>query len=361
MKVCPSSPNRVVMSTLVSLVVVVTAAVVPPSAVAKAATPRATASHPKAHETISAGPSRAECLTPDVQSTSGLAYLQSLVSSFDTLTGTTVTCLSAYLDNAQTWWQWEHPWVTSSVDGYSSWVAQNSQVRQLVLETDLIPQGLKNVQDPAAWERACAAGRYDTYAKVLGRSLVAAGLQNSVIRLGSEMNGEWESDFIGTRTFEQKLWAKCFANEATGLRQAKGEHFLIDWNPNACAGSYPYRNFYPGNAYVNILGIDLYDEDCLTPTTPVSFSQIVSEPYGLAHFEAFARTKRKPMSIPEWGLLEAFGDDPGYISGVGNTVDTNDFAFETYFDISRSDIGTLPLGPTTPLSLVAFLQAFGPT
>jgi hypothetical protein len=365
MKVFPGSLNRVVMSTLGLLVVVVTVAVVPPSTVADAAsqasTTRAAALHPEAHESISAGPSRAECLLPDVQGTSSLAYLQSLVSGFDTLTGTTVTCLSAYLDNAQTWWQWEHPWVTSSVDGYSSWVAQNPQVRQLVLETDLIPQGLKNVQDPMAWERACAAGRYDTYAKVLGRSLVAAGLQDSVIRLGSEMNGEWESDFIGTRVIEQKLWAKCFANEATGLRKAKGEHFLIDWNPNACAGSYPYRNFYPGNAYVNIVGIDLYDEDCLTPTTPVAFSQIVSEPYGLGHFEAFARTKGKPMSIPEWGLLEAFGDDPGYISGVGHAVNTNDFAFETYFDVSRSDIGTLPLGPTTPLSLAAFLQSFGST
>jgi len=365
MKVFPGSLNREVMSTLSSLVFIVTVAVVPPSAVADAAfkvsTTRTTAPDPVAHGSISAGPSRAECLTPDVESTSSLAYLQSIVTSFDTLTGTAVTCLSAYLDNAQTWWQWEHPWVTSSVDGYSSWVAQDSHVRQLVLETDLIPQSLKNVQDPMKWERACAAGHYDTYAKVLGQSLVAAGLQNSVIRLGSEMNGEWESDFIGTRVFEQKLWEKCFANEVTGLRRAKGEHFLIDWNPNACAGSYRYHNFYPGNAYVDIMGIDLYDEDCLTPTTRVDFSQIVSEPYGLSHFEAFARAKGKPMSIPEWALLESFGDDPGYISGVGSAFDTNDFAFETYFDVSRSDIGTLPLGPTTPLSLAAFLQWFGST
>jgi hypothetical protein len=161
MKLIPNSLNRVAVSTLSSLAVIVTVAVAPLSSVANAAsqvsTTRATATHLEAHETISAGPSRAECLTPDVQGTSSLSYLQSLVSSFDTLTSTTVTCLSAYLDNAQTWWQWEHPWVTSSVDGYSSWVGQNPQVRQLVLETDLIPQGLKNVQDPMVWERACAA------------------------------------------------------------------------------------------------------------------------------------------------------------------------------------------------------------
>jgi len=354
--------------TLISLVVAAIVLVVPFSAVAGASshapTTRATTtttSEPASTESISAGASRGQCITPDVDGTSSLAYLQSLVASFDSLTGTTVSCLTAYLDNAQTWWQWQHPWVTSPVDGYSTWVTQDSQVRQLVLETDLIPQGLANVLHPVKWERSCAAGHYDGYATTLGKSLVAAGLQNSAIRLGSEMNGEWESDFIGTTVGEQKLWAKCFANEVTGLRRAKGEHFLIVWNPNACAGNYPYRNYYPGNAYVNILGIDLYDEDCHTPYTPVTFSQIVSEPYGLAHFEAFAAAKGKPMSFPEWGLLASFGDDPAYISGVGNAFDTHDYAFESYFDVSTPGLGTLPLGPTTPLSLAAFQQWFGST
>ena len=67
------------------------------------------------------------------------------------------------------------------------------------------------------------------------------------------------------------------------------------------------------------------------------------------------------MSIPEWGLLVPFGDDPAYVSGMGQAFDTEDFAFETYFDESRPNIGTLPLGPTTPLSVAAFLQWFGST
>ena len=111
-------------------------------------------------ESISEGPSRGECIKPDVVGTSSLALLQSLVTSFDVLTGTNVTCLSAYLDNAQTWSQWERPWVTSTVDGYSSWVAQNPRVRQLVLEVDLIPGSLQNIQNPAQWERAWACPRF---------------------------------------------------------------------------------------------------------------------------------------------------------------------------------------------------------
>jgi beta-mannanase len=238
-------------------------------------------------------------------------------------------------------------------------VAQDPQVRQLVLALKLIPQGLANVQNPTQWERACAAGQYDGHATALGRSLVAAGLQNSVLRLGDEMNGNWEPDFIGTTVTEQKLWAKCFDNEVTGLRRAKGQNFLIDWNPNACADRYMYPNYYPGNAYVNIVGLDLYDVGCLEPYTRLTFSQLSNESLGLTYFEAFAAAKHKPMSFPEWGLAALpSADDPGYITGMAKTFESKDFAFEAYFDQTGAGINSLPLGPTTPLSDAAFHQGF---
>ena len=372
MKKCLSSGQRRLMSPVFdSLVAGLAVAALSSFPVAGAvthvtSTPQATTSvHPRATrtESITAGPSRGECIKPDVVGTSSLAVLQSLVTSFDVLTGTNVTCLSAYLDNAQTWSQWDRPWVTSPVDGYSSWVAQDPRVRQLVLEVDLIPGSLQDIQNPAQWERACVAHDYDAYAETLGRSLVAAGLQNSVIRLGAEMNGNWEPDFIGPGIAEQKLWAKCFDNEVTSLRRAKGEHFLIDWNPNACALNYPFSHYYPGNAYVDIMGIDLYDVGCVTPSTAISFTQLAHETLGLTDFESFAASKKKPMSIPEWGLVDSpAGDDPGYISGMGNAFETRDFAFETYFDVTQpGSSGTLQLGPGTPLSVVAFHQAFGTT
>jgi hypothetical protein len=314
-----------------------------------------------AAQAVTDGSSRGECLTPNIPSgTSGLANLESLVTKFDVVTGTTVNCLSGYLDTAQTWSQWEHPWVTSSEVGFSSWVKQDPKVRQLVLAVNLIPLGLQDVQNPVKWEQACANGKYDGYATVLGRGLVAAGLQNSVIRLGDEMNGNWEPDFIGTTVGEQKLWAKCFDNEVTGLRRAKGEAFLIDWNPNACWAPYSYANYYPGNAYVNIMGLDLYDVGCMTPYKRLSFAQLASEPYGLTHFEAFAKSKGKAMSFPEWGLVNLpSGDDPGYINGMGNAFATGNFAFEAYFDTTGPNVNSIPLGATTPLSDAAFHKAFG--
>ena len=310
--------------------------------------------HNSSRSLITAGPSRKSCIYPH---TSG-GKLQPGLENAEIETGTTTSCVAAYLNRATTWAQWESPWITAPWHGYTTWVAAEPLSRQLILEVDLIPDSLENQSNPSGWEQSCAAGQFDTYAQQLGTSLVAAGLENSVIRLGAEMNGPWEVDFIGTTTVEQNLWATCFANEVTAMRQATGEHFLFDWNPNACYESVPYANYYPGNAYVDILGLDLYDATCTSPSTPVSWNQLATEPAGLTYFEAFAKTQGKPMSFPEWGLLQhPNGDNPTYINGIGSTFAVRDFAFESYFD--AGDGGTLQIGPATPLSLVRFQKWFG--
>ena len=129
------------------------------------------------------------------------------------------------------------------------------------------------------------------------------------------------------------------------------------WNPNACVENVPYTNYYPGNAYVDILGLDLYDASCMTPTTPITWNRLVNEPAGLTNFEVFAKSQRKPMSFPEWGLLQSpNGDNAAFINGIGSTIAKGNFSFEVYFDDGHS--GTLQVGPETPSSLVAFQKWF---
>src|ERR1700722_997715 len=304
------------------------------------------------------GPLRSECLAPNVVG-SGLGALQTAVTKFDNLTDTSVSCISTYLNGATNWSTWEHPWVAKTQFGYTSWVAEDPQSRQLVLQVDLIPNNLKNVRNPLSWESSCAAGNFSAHATVLGTSLVTAGLANSVIRLGAEMNGTWESDYLGSTSTEQQLWVRCFRNEVTGLRRAVGQHFLIDWNPNPCTNDPAYSRFYPGNAYVNIIGLDLFDVSCSAPATKYSFTRLADEPGGLAGIQTFASAHRKPMSLPEWGLVTSpAGDDPAFVDGIGAAVDGKDYAFETYFDGSGVRIKVLPLGSRTPLSLTAFQRWF---
>lgn len=333
--------------------------VIPLTAAAASNTVSAPSTQVTSESPITAGPSRSECLTPNFDDT-GLTALQDAVTSFDDLTDSTVTCVSAYLDSATSWSDWESPWITLSQYGYTSWVAEEPQ-NQLILAVDLIPSNLEDQSDPLTWEQPCADGAYNDNATLLAKNLVAAGLGNSVIRLGDEMNGTWEVDFMGTTTQEQGLWAECFANEVTAMRAAPGGNFLFDWDPNAGKGGYPYANFYPGNAYVDIVGLDLYDVDSNTPNTSVTFSQLADEPFGLADFEAFAAAQGKPMSFPEWGLSSVpSGDDPGYIDGMASAVANGNFAFEAYFDgAGGANSEALGLGASTPLSLDAYQEWFG--
>jgi hypothetical protein len=307
---------------------------------------------------IAAGPSRRECVDPNFSDT-GLAAVNAAAAKFDAVTNTTVSCLSAYLNGEPNWTQWEHPWITSARYGYTGWVAEAPQRRQLILEVDLIPANLANVQNPLSWEQSCASGAFNSYATTLGTSLVAAGLQNSVLRLGPEMNGIWEEDYVGPTAQEQRLWADCFASEAASLRLASGNHFLIDWDPNACS-AIPLVNFYPGNAYVDILGLDIYDVSCINPKVPQTFKQLANETYGIASFENFAAAHNKAMSFPEWGLKKVpNGDDPAYIAGMGAIFDRRDVAFETYFNVDVVIRPYLPLGAQTPRALIAFKKWFG--
>jgi hypothetical protein len=306
---------------------------------------------------ITDGSSRNECLAPDVLG-SGPGALQSAISKFDQITDTSVSCISSYLDGAPTWAKLEYPWVTQSQYGYTTWVSAAPQTRQLVVQVDLIPDSFRDINHPLHWELLCASGDFDAHAAQLGTSLVAAGLQHTVIRLGAEMNGSWEADYAGTTATEQRLWVKCFQNEVTALRSAVGQHFLIDWDPNPCQANIPYTKLYPGNAYVNIVGLDLFDASCTAPTTPYTFQRLSSQPDGLNSFEAFAAARHKPLSLPEWGLLKVpSGDDPQFIDGIGATFTDRNFAFETYFDSGRN--GVLPLGASTPLSLPTFQRWFG--
>jgi beta-mannanase len=306
---------------------------------------------------ITAGPSRSECIEPN--NVTGLSSIESTVSSFDSETSSHVTCLDVFTLGAQAWSDWEAPWIDAPQYGLTSWVAQAPQTRQLVIAVSLIPASLSNINNPLSWEQSCASGDYDSYATQLGTNLVAAGLQNSVIRLGDEMNGPWEEDYVGSTTQEQNLWASCFANEVTAMRAAAGSNFLFDWDINACTQSIPYANYYPGNAYVDILGLDLYDQGCDQPNTALSFSQLANEPYGLTSFEAFAAAQGKPMSLPEWGLASSpAGDDPAYIDGIANTVAHGDFAFQAYFEVTGGG-NNMPLSSSSPLSNAAYQRTFG--
>jgi hypothetical protein len=315
--------------------------------------------------TITAGDSKAHCITlgfPDG------VLSQSMITAVGDLTGVTYNCLSVFGDPTSTWGAWETPWMFSTPsDGWNAWLAE-SPTHQVVVGMDLIPQSVSDNNDPLTWEQPCASGNYDQYATALAKNLVSYGAGNIVIRLGVEANGNWEDDYVGSTAPEMNAWATCYDNEVAAMRAVSGAHFLFVWNPNVCSFDLPLSEWYPGNSYVNIIGVDAYDIDCDTLKSVsqegwAAYHTDSSDSTGdnnfpsLANIEAFAVANGKPLSFPEWGLLTGMPDDPTYVTDMGQMFNDENFSFESYFD-NRTD-GVAPLGSAIPNATIAYVLAFG--
>jgi hypothetical protein len=194
---------------------------------------------------------------------------------------------------------------------------------------------------------AAASGYYDQHFVAMAQHLVAAGLGHSVLRLGWEFNGNWfnwgiestgnPADY-DTRARE---FAEAWRHIVTAIRHVKGAHFTFDW----CLGAGPhYRNLklaYPGNAYVDYVGMDVYDWNRVgqPDSAQARWHAIVHQGNGLAWLAKFANAHHKPISIPEWALVHdqasrahSGGDDTFFINHMHHWFATHNVAYENYFN-----------------------------
>ena len=215
-----------------------------------------------------------------------------------------------------------------------------------------------------------AAGAYNSYFLTLAQDMVAGGEANSIIRPGWEFNGGWYSwaangqaaAFIG-------YWQQI----VTTMRSVPGQNFTFEWNPTAGdQGIGNLANYYPGNAYVDYIGLDLYDQAWGNyPGISSQWNTYLTEPYGLNWLASFAATQGKQITLPEWGLGEGPGNDGGPVSNPGNNVSGGDdptfindmaqwISTHNVFNATFWDFGSSLLNTSSnPLSLTAFVADFG--
>jgi beta-mannanase len=214
----------------------------------------------------------------------------------------------------------------------------------------------------ANWRALGAAGHYDRYARRLAINLVEAGMGDAVIRLGHEMNGTWYHDSLGNNPAQYRDWIEYWIRIVRAMRSVQGAHFLFDWNINAGYQDIPLNSYYPGSGVVDVIGIDNYDSGMPGDShdQAVRWARLDSEGSGLAQIVAFARAHGKPLSVPEWGLINSAsggaGDDPAYIRGIAAAVRDNNVVFHVYFD--RPSGGVL-LIQKAPKSLSLWKEYFG--
>jgi beta-mannanase len=209
----------------------------------------------------------------------------------------------------------------------------------LALGVPIIPRDTSG--NPVGTLAAGATGAYNSYFVTLAHTLVDAGEANAYLRLGYEFDGTGDA-WAATTPAQEADFATYFQQIVDSMRSVAGEQFKFVWNPDAGAfvdWGYNVELAYPGNAYVDSIGLDAYDKTWISDPTPANEWSQTTLP-ALTAAKQFAAAQGKPLSIPEWGLVgpvsNGLGDDPLFIDDFTAWMKNpaNNVGFESYFNIS---------------------------
>jgi hypothetical protein len=199
----------------------------------------------------------------------------------------------------------------------------------LVVSQGLVPEGGE------AEMAACAAGTHDEQWRAFGTLMTDRGRGDSIVRLGWEFNVET----MAWRGTDAATYISCFRHAVDGIR-ATNPSVLIDWTINGhrtpaslCGGV--STGCYPGDDYVDVIGIDNYDHYPWSPTK-AAFDETAARAEGLSWLFAFARQHDKPFSVGEWGVVptaDAGKENPAYIQWMHDwfAAHSSNLAYEAYF------------------------------
>ncbi|EFC84830.1 glycoside hydrolase family 26 protein [Parafrankia sp. EUN1f] len=250
------------------------------------------------------------------------AHTMAEVNAWAAFRGRPVDVVVTYTDRAD-WDDVVSPWMGGVFANYPG---------TLVVSVPLFPE-VGNMT-------SCAAGDYNAKWRQFGRWLVNQGRGDSFVRLGWEFNGKWFDWYAGANP---TAYVKCFQNASSSIRSADPAA-RIDWNLNAHGPDYNAYDVYPGNDYVDVIGIDSYDQ--YPPSRTVKeFTDQCNAPQGLCDVIRFARQHGKLFSVPEWGVVSqrntvagargaAGGDNPLYIQQMYSVFRQYaiSLAYEAYFN-----------------------------
>ena len=207
-----------------------------------------------------------------------------------------------------------------------------------------------------------AAGRFDDVFRNFAARLVERGYPNAVVRIGWEFNGEW---YPWAASKDPQNWIAYWRRIVTVMRAVPGSQFKFDWCPGNGWTTFLAENAYPGDAYVDIIGLDAYNQSWNpNVTTPEQrWNEQVNQRHGLKWHASFAAAHGKPMSFPEWGTGRrsdghGAGDDPMFIEQMAEWIATHNVAYHNYWDYSEPIYSGKISDGSQPNAAAAYVRKF---
>jgi len=150
-------------------------------------------------------------------------------------------------------------------------------------------------------------GEYDEYLEQLAENFNEYDYP-VLFRLNNEMNGEWvwySAHLVGKDT---DLFIECWRYIYDKFKEMGVDNLIFVWNPNE--KSFPnyaynhYLNYYPGNEYVDIVGLTAYNTGNYYPG---EIWRSFAEAYDHFYYD-YVRRFKHPMMITEFSGASAGGN-----------------------------------------------------
>ena len=242
--------------------------------------------------------------------------------------------------------------------------AWSSSGRTITFSIPMLPNSGATLADGAA-------GDYNSYFETIAQGLIANHEASSILRIGWEFNGSWTAWYADASN--ASVFVAFWQQIVNTMRSVAGADFTFEWCPDIGSSVGNLANFYPGNAYVDYVALDVYDQAWGTyPGAATEFSDLETQSYGLNWLTSFAAQEGKPVALGEWGLGDgpgnagqtytdsneqvSGGDDPTFINDMAQWLVTNHVAEATYFDFQSSALTS----SENPNSYNALIKDFGP-
>jgi Ca2+-binding RTX toxin-like protein len=208
-----------------------------------------------------------------------------------------------------------------------------NQDTQIMWSIPLIPYG--------ATLAAAAAGKYESNYLAMAKQLAAAGAGDDriYVRLGWEFNGKgWNSS---SAVGQPENYVKAFQDFVTVARTVS-DKFVFEWTPSLDTQDMNPETAYPGDAYVDIIGVDMYYNTAWhSPDGAKAFDWMVRQPYGLQWQQDFAAAHGKATAMAEWGLNS---DSPEFVKLALRWMADHDMVYQSYWDSNAAFQGELSNG-----------------
>jgi hypothetical protein len=205
---------------------------------------------------------------------------------------------------------------------------------------------------------AAAKGKYNDHWKKIAQALATWRPNEPLlyIRTAWEFNGDWFQ--YSSRNNPQAFIAAW--RQFVSTFRSVSDRFRFDWCPSAETGH--VEEAYPGDDYVDIIGLDLYDQArwCKIKDPAERWDKVALHgDHALLWHQAFAKAHHKPMSYPEWGTGgNESDDDPYFVEHMHRWFVDNHVIYATYWDSNSVYQGQLS-NNQYPLAAAKYKELFG--